>query len=225
MRLLSGVTFVICIQAWSPDPASAFVGNLVPNGGKRSKLHVAVRPSASDFSFVGDFDTRSFLMSKEQLNPIAVFGKGDSEKIVNVFGVWCFIAAVITCPIWFIAMKLVYLMANDENRAKFDTTGKIWSKAYLYLINSYPTVSGNVERLKEGNDLGACLFVSNHASWLDIPVLCTVLDPVFKFIAKGELSKVPCIGNQLKGVSKEDAAYALPIHVISTCVACVELMY
>ena len=34
----------------------------------------------------------------------------------------------------------------------------------------------------------------------DIPVLCTVLDPVFKFIAKGELSKVPCIGTQLSGV-------------------------
>jgi hypothetical protein len=27
-----------------------------------------------------------------------------------------------------------------------------------------------------------------------------VLDPVFKFIAKGELSNVPCIGQQLTGV-------------------------
>ena len=36
-----------------------------------------------------------------------------------------------------------------------------------------------------------------------IPVLCTVLDPVFKFIAKGELLKVPCIGQQLEGVSAE----------------------
>ena len=34
---------------------------------------------------------------------------------------------------------------------------------------------------------------------VDIPVLCTVLDPVFKFIAKGELAKVPCIGTQLSG--------------------------
>jgi len=88
---------------------------------------------------------------------------------------------------------------NDVNKAEYDNTGKIWSKAWLAATNSYPTISGDVERLKAGNDLGACLFVANHASWLDIPVLCTVLDPVFKFIAKGELAKVPCIGHQLSG--------------------------
>lgn len=43
------------------------------------------------------------------------------------------------------------------------------------------------------------MYVANHASWLDIPVICTVLNPVFKFIAKGELVKVPCIGHQLTG--------------------------
>lgn len=89
---------------------------------------------------------------------------------------------------------------NDVNKAEYDNTGKIWAKAWLTATNSYPTISGNLERLQAGNDAGACLFVANHASWLDIPVLCTVLDPVFKFIAKGELSKVPCIGQQLAGV-------------------------
>jgi 1-acyl-sn-glycerol-3-phosphate acyltransferase len=100
-----------------------------------------------------------------------------------------------------LAMKLVHRMEDDDNRQLYDTTGKIWSKTWLILINSYPTITGDLERLKAGNDNGACLFVANHASWLDIPVLCTVLDPVFKFIAKGELSKVPCIGTQLSGVS------------------------
>jgi len=69
----------------------------------------------------------------------------------------------------------------------------------LTIADSYPTISGDVERLNKENDLGACLFVANHASWLDIPVLCTVLDPVFKFIAKGELKSIPCIGQQLVG--------------------------
>ena len=50
------------------------------------------------------------------------------------------------------------------------------------------------------NGGAACLYVANHASWLDIPILCTVLDPVFKFIAKGELRPVPGIGQQLRGV-------------------------
>ena len=88
----------------------------------------------------------------------------------------------------------------DKHRAVYDKTGKIWSKAWLSLTNSYPTSSGEVDFLREGGK-GPCLYVANHASWLDIPVICTVLDPVFKFIAKGELSKVPCIGQQLSGVS------------------------
>lgn len=41
--------------------------------------------------------------------------------------------------------------------------------------------------------------MANHASWLDIPVLCTCLDNVFKFISKSELKNAPCIGQQLRG--------------------------
>ena len=152
---------------------------------------------------VGDeIDTRSFMMQREEVAPILTFGEGDKEKLVNAHGLWCLFVSLITGPIWMLAMKVVHTMGDkDENRALYDKTGKIWSKAWLTATDSYPTVSGNLERLKAGNDAGACLFVANHASWLDIPVLCTVLAPVFKFIAKGELSKVPCIGTQLSGVS------------------------
>jgi 1-acyl-sn-glycerol-3-phosphate acyltransferase len=93
----------------------------------------------------------------------------------------------------------------DNNRAKFDYTGKIWCRTYLSLTNSYPILEGDVNRLKVGPhgemSEGACLFVANHASFLDIAVLCTVLDPVFKFIAKDSLKKFPGVGMQLVGVS------------------------
>lgn len=164
-----------------------------------------VRASTTPLQVAGippnELDTRSFQLSREEINPIISFGKDDKEKVVNGFGLWCLVVSLITGPIWMLAMKIVHRMEGDEHRALYDTTGKIWAKTWLTLTNSYPTISGNMERLKAGNDAGACLFVANHASWLDIPVLCTVLDPVFKFIAKGELAKVPCIGTQLSGVS------------------------
>jgi 1-acyl-sn-glycerol-3-phosphate acyltransferase len=144
-------------------------------------------------------DTRSFIMSKEDIKPLITLGKGDKEKIINLFGLWCMFVSFLTGPPWMMAMKFVEKMENDTHRELFDMTGKIWAKSWLTMTNSYPTVSGNLERIQKGNDLGPCLYVANHASWLDIPVLCTVLDPVFKFIAKGELSKVPCIGSQLSG--------------------------
>jgi hypothetical protein len=194
MRVLYGVAALLSLIA---NQAAAFVPEFrtrIVRAPSTTTLKVAAVPPNLE-------DSSSFLLSRDDVKPLFRIGKDDQEKIVNVFGLWCLVVSLITGPIWMLAMKLVHRMENDENRALYDRTGKIWSKIWLTMTNSYPTVTGNLERLEADNDTGACLFVANHASWLDIPVLCTVLNPVFKFIAKGELSKVPCIGAQLSGVS------------------------
>jgi hypothetical protein len=194
MRILVGIFACVLVV----DQATTFSPSIVRSPTSTTSRTVAISPP----EYEENVDSRSFLLSKDKVKPLIVLGKGEKEKVVNAFGLWCFVCSVITGPIWMLAMKLVHQMGEkDENRAMFDNTGKIWSKTFLTLIDSYPTVSGNTKWLKEGNDLGACLFVANHASWLDIPILCTVLDPVFKFISKAELSNVPCIGTQLVGVS------------------------
>lgn len=112
-------------------------------------------------------------------------------------------------PFWLLAMEVLQRLGDsidgfDDDRSKFDYSGKIWCRTYLRLVDSYPEIAGDVSRLKdktEGGYGGACLFVANHASFLDIAVLCTVLDPVFKFIAKDSLAKFPGVGKQLVGVS------------------------
>lgn len=83
-----------------------------------------------------------------------------------------------------------------EGYKDYDNVGKLWSKGWLASTFSYPTVI-NPHLLNSVP--GGCLIVANHASWLDIPALCTVLDRPFKFIAKGELTAVPLIGLQLEG--------------------------
>lgn len=148
----------------------------------------------------------SYRLSENEIKPLFRIGSDEKEKLINAHGLWCIVVSLVINPLWMLAMTTVDFVNknNDEwdpNRAIFDKTGKIWAKAWLSLTNSYPTASGHVDYLQEGGK-GACLYVANHASWLDIPVLCTVLDPVFKFIAKGELLKVPCIGQQLQGVSE-----------------------
>lgn len=148
----------------------------------------------------------SFVLSKEDCQPLLRIGKDDQEKVVNAFGFWCLFVSLLTGPIWMAAMKLVEATVSEEqdpHRSLFDRTGKIWAKTWLTLTNSYPTLSGEGTPFPPGRP---CLYVANHASWLDIPVLCTVLDPVFKFIAKGELRKAPCIGQQLAGVSTTNVA-------------------
>jgi 1-acyl-sn-glycerol-3-phosphate acyltransferase len=133
-------------------------------------------------------------------------GLDENEKIINIFGLWCLFISLITGPLWMFAMLIVNAMYKcnntfDAHRSIYDQTGKIWSKVWLSLINSYPIISGNVDVITTtSKNIGPCLYVANHSSWIDIPILCTVLDPAFKFIAKGELRSVPCIGQQLDGV-------------------------
>uniref|UniRef100_A0A7S2URA0 Phospholipid/glycerol acyltransferase domain-containing protein n=1 Tax=Attheya septentrionalis TaxID=420275 RepID=A0A7S2URA0_9STRA len=145
---------------------------------------------------------KSFILTEEEVKPIVRLGEGDSEKIINAWGLWGATISALTMPFWAAAMTIVNGICAlnedlDPHRAVYDATGKVWSKLWLIVANSYPEVTGDVDRLKTTR--GPCIYVANHASWLDIPILCTVLDPVFKFISKAELVQAPCIGQQLTG--------------------------
>jgi 1-acyl-sn-glycerol-3-phosphate acyltransferase len=153
---------------------------------------------------------KSHVLSVEEMNPIFQWTNSKGKtKVLNLFGVYNLLTIAITMPFWLLAMEILQRLGDsvegfDENRAKFDYSGKIWCRTYLRLVDSYPEIAGDVSRLKDkesGGYVGACLFVANHASFLDIAVLCTVLDPVFKFIAKDSLVKFPGVGKQLVGVS------------------------
>lgn len=154
----------------------------------------------------------SHVLSMEELQPCVNFRSKSSgkDKVLNATGLYHLVIILLTMPFWMASMKITHWLGDtiegfDNNRAKFDYTGKVWCRSYLSLTNSYPILEGDVNRLKVGHhgemSEGACLFVANHASFLDIAVLCTVLDPVFKFIAKDSLKKFPGVGTQLVGVS------------------------
>lgn len=169
-------------------------------------LHVSIVPGDNtDFLAGNTAEKDDYYVEKENAAPLLRFGSGDKEKIVNKFGLWALAVSLITCPIWLGAMQMLEFVYSrngddwDPNRAIYDWTGKVWSKTWLTMTMSYPTYSGEVELIQKSPENGPCLFVANHASWLDIPVLCTVLERSFKFIAKGELGKIPCIGHQLVG--------------------------
>lgn len=154
-------------------------------------------------------EEKSHTLTIDQMNPIIKWtnSRGNS-KVINLYGLYNLFVIAITLPIWLLSMEVLQRLGDknpefDTNRAKFDYSGKLWCRTYLKLIDSYPEIHGDVRRLqdKKYGDGRACLFVANHASFIDIAVLCTVLDPVFKFIAKDSLVNVPGVGKQLVGVS------------------------
>eukprot|EP00571_Detonula_confervacea_P012297 CAMPEP_0172301598 /NCGR_PEP_ID=MMETSP1058-20130122/3446_1 /TAXON_ID=83371 /ORGANISM="Detonula confervacea, Strain CCMP 353" /LENGTH=368 /DNA_ID=CAMNT_0013011769 /DNA_START=182 /DNA_END=1288 /DNA_ORIENTATION=- len=150
----------------------------------------------------------SHSLSIDEMNAIFKFEKNGKTKVLNATGLYHLAVILLTMPFWLASMEtLAYLTKTltgnggfrDAHRAKFDYSGKLWCRSYLSLTNCYPEIAGDVSRLEVESDSGACLFVANHASFLDIAVLCCVLDPVFKFIAKDSLAKFPGVGRQLVG--------------------------
>ncbi len=71
---------------------------------------------------------------------------------------------------------------------------RLWARAVLCLFGARVKVSG-AERLPEA---GNFVFVSNHLSLADTPVMLHALPVPFKFLAKRELLRVPFIGWYLR---------------------------
>jgi hypothetical protein len=161
----------------------------------------------------------SHILAIDEMNPIFQFKskRTGNPKIINAHGLHHLVIILLTMPLWMIALEAVHALGTnipgfDEYRGKFDRVGKIWCRIYLRLTNCYPIIDGDVGRLilDESNknnknsrsSNNPCLFVANHASFLDIAVLCCVLNPTFKFIAKDSLKNFPGVGRQLVGVSR-----------------------
>jgi 1-acyl-sn-glycerol-3-phosphate acyltransferase len=167
----------------------------------------------------------SYTLTIDKMNPIFQFKskRTGNPKIINAHGLHHLVIILLTMPLWMIALEAVHALGTnipgfDEDRGKFDRVGKIWCRVYLRLTNCYPIIDGDVGRLlgemhknnnnnrggnnHSGDGNGPCLFVANHASFLDIAVLCCVLNPTFKFIAKDSLKNFPGVGRQLVGVSR-----------------------
>lgn len=154
------------------------------------------------------------VLELDQIKPYLSFQKNGKQKVLNVTGLRHLSVILLTMPLWVLAMEVVHWLGDaledfDGDRSAFDYTGKLWCRSYLMLTNCYPEIAGDVSRLRSGRartgpaaaegDEKAVMFVANHSSFLDIAVLCCVLDPVFKFIAKDSLEKFPGVGRQLVG--------------------------
>ena len=157
----------------------------------------------------------SHVLELDQLKPYLSFRKNGKQKVLNGTGLRHLGVILLTMPLWVIAMEAVHWLGDfledfDRDRSAFDYTGKLWCRSYLMLTNCYPEIAGDVSRLRSRRkrrgsaaaeaDDKAVMFVANHSSFLDIAVLCCVLDPVFKFIGESvEREVIPGVGEATGG--------------------------
>ena len=68
-----------------------------------------------------------------------------------------------------------------------------WSRGILRVTGARMTVEG-----QQNIPAGPCVFVGNHRSYYDIPILLTALDAPHGILAKEELEKIPLLNRWMK---------------------------
>jgi 1-acyl-sn-glycerol-3-phosphate acyltransferase len=100
----------------------------------------------------------------------------------------------------FVATTLVGLVAIgcsffSRNGDSVHLVARFWAKTILWVSGIRVTVIG-IHRIES---LTSCIFMSNHESNYDIPVLLSHLPRQFRWLAKAELFRIPIFGRSMSG--------------------------
>ncbi|MBU5590514.1 1-acyl-sn-glycerol-3-phosphate acyltransferase [Clostridium sp. MSJ-4] len=95
-----------------------------------------------------------------------------------------------------IKFRLIRRIRGEE--AAFQYTKKVvstWAERTIKIMGMDVEISGRENIPKE-----ACLFVGNHQSYFDIPIMIYILNKPIGFVAKKELAKIPVYRNWILGM-------------------------
>lgn len=91
------------------------------------------------------------------------------------------------------------ILKKKGERAAVDyvfSLAKNWSCTTLKMMGTTYEVYG-----KENLIDGPCLYVANHQSYFDIPLMVQIIDKPIGFVAKKEMKKVPVMGTWVKRIN------------------------
>jgi len=82
----------------------------------------------------------------------------------------------------------------DKGGRKQAVMARLWAKTLLLVSGTRVNVRG-LEKLKPGQHY---IYVANHRSYMDTPVVLASLPGAFRFMAKAELFNIPLMGGHLR---------------------------
>ena len=98
--------------------------------------------------------------------------------------IWIYLNLIFWTLLFGLSSFFTILLTGKKSNFKF--FGVIWGKTLSFIFNIKLIVKGK-HNLKNRN----YIFVANHASFIDIPLLLIAVNRYTVFIAKSELSKIP----------------------------------
>jgi 1-acyl-sn-glycerol-3-phosphate acyltransferase len=94
------------------------------------------------------------------------------------------------------ASYLIVLLKVRPQTRQVPRVLRIWARVFLFVTGTRVTVEG-ADRI---DPTGSYVFVGNHTSNLDIPVIMGKLPVSIRFLAKKEMFKVPVLGGAMRAI-------------------------
>jgi len=107
---------------------------------------------------------------------------------------WIYVIPLIVLSTAFFGVVSFVISLFDHTPARQLKVARVWARSLLRIVGVKVTVEG-LDRIQPG---GNYVFVSNHVSYMDIPVVLGNIPEQFLFLAKEELFKIPMLGTHLK---------------------------
>ena len=114
--------------------------------------------------------------------------------------VWCFLSSSITLLVAYPSYLLILIGNKQDKLITAARLSRFWAKvlSVLWLIRVTEVGADDRKALEVGGE--PTIIVSNHSSYLDIPVCSLVTKEPFAFVAKKELVKAPLLGDIIRRI-------------------------
>jgi len=121
---------------------------------------------------------------------------------------------VVLAPVFVIgtlvASAIVFVLAATDRTEAADRAVRSWSRFFLALASSELSTEGSEQIDRSGQ----YVFIANHLSNLDIPVMFLATEMPIRYLAKAELFKIPILKQAMDalGIVKVDRIAGAAIH-------------
>ena len=112
----------------------------------------------------------------------------------RIFAFWALIVFVVTMLIFFIPIWIISLQKDPRRSIIFHKTSGVWMRIFFFLSGIRISVKGQ-DHFKDGQNY---IVVSNHNSFMDVPLTTPFIPGANKTIAKIEMAKIPIFGTIYK---------------------------
>lgn len=120
---------------------------------------------------------------------------GGSRMVLKVTSAVRMLFVALWTGSWLVVALLVHWLTRGHS-VPLALARKAWAPGALWLVGASLEVSG-AEHLDSSQSY---LFVANHSSQVDIPVVFAALDVPLRFLAKEELRRVPMVGTFIRAM-------------------------